>query len=30
MKTRITEVVLPFYHFSNKNYELNNFAGRKQ
>jgi hypothetical protein len=30
MKTKITEMVLPFYHFSNKIYELNKLAGREQ
>jgi hypothetical protein len=30
MKTKIIEVVLTFYHLSNKSYELNKFAGRKQ
>jgi hypothetical protein len=30
MIARITEVVLIFYHLSNKSYELNKLAGRKQ
>jgi hypothetical protein len=30
MKPKITEVVLPFYHISKKNYELNKIAGREQ
>jgi hypothetical protein len=30
MKTKITEVFLPFYHFLNKSYKLNNLAGREQ
>jgi hypothetical protein len=29
MKTKITEVVLTFYHLLNKSYELNKLAGRK-
>jgi hypothetical protein len=29
MATRVTEVVLPFYHFLNKSYEINNLAGQK-
>jgi hypothetical protein len=30
MEKRITEVVLLFYHFSNKSYELKKLAGREQ
>jgi hypothetical protein len=29
MKKKIREAVLPFYHFSNKSYELNKLAGRE-
>jgi hypothetical protein len=29
MITRLTKVVLPFYHFSNKSYKVNKLAGRR-
>jgi hypothetical protein len=30
MKTKLTEVVLAFYHYSIKSYELNKLAAREQ
>jgi hypothetical protein len=29
MTTKVTEVVLPFNHFSNLSYEINKLAGQK-